>query len=436
LNKRIYLALDEYPFRMKIIFTFLSILYCFQFAGAQCGERYKEDIAASTILHADIVYGSNLDSRDQHTDLRMDIYEPEGDTSGMLRPVIIFSHGGSFVGGSRSEQGIDENAQFFAKKGYVSANIEYRLDQNVFISPFLNFLDANNWYKAVIRAKHDIRAAIRFLKKEVAENGNPYNIDTNLIFLYGSSAGAIASLHVAFLDNMDEASDMFRKNIEALGGGIEGNSGHSEYTSVNSVKGIINCSGVIEDTAYLNNNTEVAYMGFHHRFDLIPLDVGCIDVIFCHLGTYHGSRKIYEKAASLGMKSDLHIFDKYGHPADAYKETADRSLLLKKTTDFLYEILCTATPTPVSVNKSRSFKIYPNPATNVISIESTTELLQQVCTLEIMDNSGKVLQRHTFTATDKNDFSVDLPGGVYIARIIPERYTGTPHYISRFSIIR
>jgi para-nitrobenzyl esterase len=131
-----------------LLYIFCNVLMLQAFA--QCGNRYLEDISTSFIKHEDIIYGSNLDNKNQQTELLLDVYEPAEDTLS-LRPLMIFVHGGSFVGGSRTDQDIDKIAQYFAKKGYVTANIEYRVEQTNFISPFVNFADKDNWYKAIIR---------------------------------------------------------------------------------------------------------------------------------------------------------------------------------------------------------------------------------------------------------------------------------------------
>ena len=114
--------------------------------------------------HTDVQYGSNYDSKNQLQLLLMDIYEPEGDTAS-LRPIIFFVHGGSFIGGSRTDQSINKTAEYFSHKGYVTANIEYRVEQTLIITPYVDFGDPANFYKAIARVTHDLKAAIRFLKK-------------------------------------------------------------------------------------------------------------------------------------------------------------------------------------------------------------------------------------------------------------------------------
>ena len=63
---------------------------------------------------------------------------------------------------------------------------------------------------------------------------NTYDIDTNRIYIGGSSAGAITALHVAYLDDVCEISGYLNQTvINQLGGleGASGNPGQVNYTA-------------------------------------------------------------------------------------------------------------------------------------------------------------------------------------------------------------
>jgi len=420
---------------MKFLFTFL-ILLNYLFSIAQCdGKRYFEQITTELNTYADIQYGSNLDNKNQQTDLLMTVYEPKEESIPELRPLIIFVHGGSFISGDRNDQHLNETAQFFAKKGYVSANIEYRLEQTNFLTPYLNFADKNNWYKAMVRAVHDIRACIRYFKKDVAENGNVYQIDTNRIILYGSSAGAIASLHTVFIDNLEEASPAFRSNFNQLGG-FEGNSGNDGYTSI-GVKAVINNSGAIDNVNYLNNNTDIALISFHHTTDFtVPYDKGCFVTVACFLGDFYGSNPISKQAKKLGMNYEFYPINKVGHPADSYNDTATYQMILKKSTDFLYNnVICTDTLTPIANRQTRIFNVYPNPSSGIINIENSPELFHQECTLQVVNEIGVLVQEENFMADKINRFNLNTADGIYILRVISNK-DNTVQYISRLSVVK
>ncbi len=63
--------------------------------------------------------------------LYMNIFQPTGDTLSK-RPLIIICFGGGFVTGSKDHWSIRLLAQELAKRGYVTAVIDYRLGMNIF----------------------------------------------------------------------------------------------------------------------------------------------------------------------------------------------------------------------------------------------------------------------------------------------------------------
>ena len=115
----------------------------------------------------------------------MDIYQPFDDTLSN-RPVIIFMHPGSFLLGNNEVDDMVSLSNSSARRGYVACSINYRLGMNI--------LSSYSGERAVYRAVQDLSAAIRFLR----ENHSIYNINPDEIYVWGSSAGAMAGLHLAF----------------------------------------------------------------------------------------------------------------------------------------------------------------------------------------------------------------------------------------------
>ena len=89
------------------------------------GIRYL-DPTFQVDVQRDVLYGtaSTPDGSGGVVELRLDVYTPRGDTESK-RPVFIYSHGGGFAVGDKSE-GI-EWATRMAELGYVAASIDYRL---------------------------------------------------------------------------------------------------------------------------------------------------------------------------------------------------------------------------------------------------------------------------------------------------------------------
>lgn len=412
---------------MQRIFTLFCLLFLTVSVFSQ--TRYKDEIFTLS-KHIDIRYGSNYDSKNQLTNLLMDIYTPQNDTAS-FRPIIFFVHGGSFVGGDRNDQDINKTAEFFAKKGYVTANIEYRVQQTTLISPFLDFGNANNWFRAIARATQDLKAAIRYIKKDVAENNNTFKVDTSTIFIYGSSAGAISVLHTVFLDDTSEMNYYFKAAYNDLGG-LDGNSGNPGYT-INGVKAIVSCSGAIFDLNCIDNNKDIQYLAFHNNPDLVvPFDVGCFDVVFCHFGQFYGDNKIFPKIKGFGTNAEFYPINKLGHPVDQVSDTATHRLVLDKTTDFLYRIMNQNITTSVRNNTAKTFELFPNPTTGTITLNIPKEIQYKNAIIDIVDIAGEKV----FSVEIKNKEIVllnpDLPNGMYVVSITTDKET----YLAKFSVIK
>jgi len=108
-----------------LIFTFVLCTQTLlaQFAQGCDGIRYDEDVFDNVTMTT-VYYGTNTDAAGNSFDLEMDIYQPEGDVQ-EKRPLMIWSHGGAFVAGNRVDMA--QNCIDYAKKGFVTATITYRL---------------------------------------------------------------------------------------------------------------------------------------------------------------------------------------------------------------------------------------------------------------------------------------------------------------------
>lgn len=395
-----------------LIIVYLSLL-SLNLIAQDCGNRYLDSIFGFN-TYKDLVYGSNFDSNNQLTTLLMDVYTPNTDTL-QQRPLIIFVHGGSFTSGDRLDQRMDLKAQYFTQKGYVTANIEYRVEQTVVISPFVNFALKENWYKAMIRASHDLRAAIRYIKKDVAENGNTYGIDTNNIIIYGSSAGAITMLNTVFINDTTEMSYDYKRNIGELGG-LEGNSGNEGYSST-GIRAVVSCSGAMDNVDYINNNTDIDYIGFHNKIDLtVPFDIGCFITVACHLNSFYGDNRLFLRMKDLGMNAEFYPIPTLGHPVDEYELTNTLNFILNKTTLFLYDVLCNGQTTGIfNQQKNGKLKIFPNPNNGKFIIEIPQEINELVGTIIISDISGKEIISKNINS-NTIEINQKLQDGIYLVQ--------------------
>ena len=138
---------------MKKLFTLLTLTFISALTFAQCDGRYQTEIFSSvtktTVNYSD-VYTDNAH--------KMDIYTPDGDTE-INRPLILFVHGGSFYLGDKTDTDCQNFCETFAKKGYVTASVNYRLVSLLNVASFLTNHDEQ--YEEVLKATADVKAAIR-----------------------------------------------------------------------------------------------------------------------------------------------------------------------------------------------------------------------------------------------------------------------------------
>jgi poly(3-hydroxybutyrate) depolymerase len=151
--------------------------------------RYRDQVFANVTLTSNIVYGSAVNGSSQTITLRLDLYEPTGDTIGP-RPLIIWVHGGSFSGGDKTSAELVDEANVFAKKGYVNASINYRLEPGGCSAGG----PTPTCILAITEAQQDAQNAVRYFRTNAAT----YDIDVDRIAIGGSSAGAITALNVGF----------------------------------------------------------------------------------------------------------------------------------------------------------------------------------------------------------------------------------------------
>lgn len=115
----------------------------------------------------------------------LDIYYPENAPASM--PVILWIHGGGYIGGSKDSR--QDYAMALADAGYVVANIDYALaPESLYPGP-------------VVQANQ----ALAYMQLHAAEYGG----DMNRVFIGGDSAGAqIASQVAALISNTELAEKM------------------------------------------------------------------------------------------------------------------------------------------------------------------------------------------------------------------------------------
>ncbi len=311
------------------MFTLLIILTSFIFSQYDCTNgRYMEEIFNVDVQY-EIEYGENINETLLGTEytqtLYMDVYTPQNDDL-ENRPLIFFMYGGSFIGGSKSSPDIVALCTKYAQRGYVAVAIDYRL------SPILIF-NANEEvaYKAVLKAMHDVKAAIRYFRMMDESSPETYKIDSDRIFTGGVSAGAIASVNAGYLNEYEEVPSFLLDEYDELGG-IEGLSGNSGYDS--SFHGIVNLCGAVGDQEWIIEN-DIPVVSMHGDQDgTVPYDDNLVTLFGLNI-QIDGSYIIHQRMQELGNYSALHTYQGQGHTP-----FTNLSFEAEYSSSFLYEVVC------------------------------------------------------------------------------------------------
>lgn len=285
----------------KIILLFL----CFSYLNLNAQQWVVKKYLYDSLLN--IPYGTAINFNGSLDTLTMDVYTPICDDINHVsrKPLLLLIHGGAFLAGDKNE--MTNLCKQFAKRGYVTATINYRLgfipDDANWSCNYPNYScvfasDSAEWYRSYFRAIQDGKGALRYL----INRNTAFKIDTNNVFIAGESAGAFLALGIGLMDTISE------KPIQAfaitnapkpasgslncpylLGETFSGNSvarpdlgsidGTIEPTTIKfKIKGIGNMYGAMLSDLLKHhkaNTTKPAIYSFHQPCDLVvPIDSG------------------------------------------------------------------------------------------------------------------------------------------------------------------
>jgi para-nitrobenzyl esterase len=345
-------------------------------ASAQCTGVHFRDYMFADSLQSDLVYGSDTTYNKVLKQLTLDLYFPKSDPNPHGRPLIIWVHSGNFIQGDKTGADVVPLCQSFTKMGYVTASINYRLGMENVPVPGPDTLAG---MRALIRAMHDCRAAVRYFRKSVA-NGNPFGIDSSMIFIGGLSSGAIAATHLAYLDQMSKFPLWCDTTKAGMSGGIEGKGGSPGYSS--KVKAVISICGAIGDTSWIQTGA-TPILCFHGDKDsTVPYNRGRIDFLNQYkLQTVYGGHSILQRVTNLGIPN---CFDRYvgqNHLPELGTDSvssAFQDTTLNMSRNFLIHFVCGdplsctyKLPLAIIEHKQsiQTLHCYPNPASSLVTVE-------------------------------------------------------------------
>ncbi len=297
--------------------------------------RYIHPIFPEVEVISDVEYAQNISILSGITweldtiSLLMDIYLPLGDEPGVERPLVLYLHGGLLlppflngqVTGSKLDSTVVEVCTRLAQSGYTAVAPTYRLGWN----PIAAGIDVRRgtMLQAFYRAVHDTHAAIRFLRKTVMEDGNPYGIDPTRVALWGEELGGTVALGAGYLDEYLEIAAVgkfintatLEPNIlEERDGDVFGLDSTEfnipNWTNYDSeIDFIFNLGGAILDTSWIQVD------------DLAQPSVASVHCVYDSKNPFgdgpqfgfgsepffsaHGSRTLHEKANAVGVNTPI-----------------------------------------------------------------------------------------------------------------------------------
>lgn len=157
--------------------------------------RYVEYISDSADVVKNIVYSETVDYNGKKIQLELDLYQPANDLE-VNRPAIIWMHGGGLTNGNKDDNKFEQDLAIdFAKKGYVTIDINYRLRDKLTTN--------EESYAALMDGAIDAAQAFKWLQS----NSETYGVDKNHIAFAGYSAGASIAINLCYSDITQYAID-------------------------------------------------------------------------------------------------------------------------------------------------------------------------------------------------------------------------------------
>ncbi len=405
---------------MKIkILCLGGILFSTLHFFGQCTDgRYYQYIFPDYQLTSDIPYGSNVTYQGTAQELTLDVYEPINDGTAP-RALVVMAHGGSFISGSKTGPDVVGFCQDLAKMGYVVASINYRLGFGV------ANLEAEAT-AAVMRGTQDLKAAIRYFRKSVVENNNPYNINPDLIYAAGVSAGGFAALHLAYLDQPSELPSFLDMNATGIDNSMDGLSGNPGYSS--EVNAIVNICGALGDTAWIHSGDEPAMLLHGTNDNTVPYGSAMLSLFGFNVTQVDGSFSINQRMNEVGVNHCFEIYEGQDHVPSlsnaAYFDTTLSMMsqflaqqICQYNFDCQYQPIVTETPELAKIPMS----VYPNPAQQFISISGISQLEW----LTIHNAQGQLVKRERIQPAQSINVA-ELSPGLYFVRLENSPYQTTP----------
>ena len=253
------------------------------------------------ITTSGIQYRTVSDYKGVPTNLAFDLYRRSSNPT-VPEPVVILIHGGGYNASSadRTQSYIVSLANQLAARGFHALSIDYRLRAT----------DDRNTDALQLPALRDATADALEAVKFVRANAATYGWDPNAIFVLGGSAGGRVAAWLAVRESGDQ-------------GGLPTSDPKSTTSPASSVTSDANAvydrTGMVASAvlfggpetsfrAYTVNASDLPCIMIHGTYDGNTAQTGSIDT--------YGSVDLYNQLIAVGVPSELHLLNGYGHQFD------------------------------------------------------------------------------------------------------------------------
>ena len=248
-----------------------------------------------------IQYRTVIDYKGVPTTLAFDLYRRTS-TPTVVQPVVILIHGGGYNAASadRTQSYIVSLANQLAARGFQALSIDYRLRAT----------DDRNTDALQLPALRDASADALEAVKFVRANASTYGWDPNAIFVLGGSAGGRIAAWLAVRESGDQGglSIADPKSTTSPASSVTSDA-NAVYDRTGMVASAVLFGGPETSfRAYTVNSSDLPCVMIHGTYDGNTAQTGSIDT--------YGSVDLYKQLIAVGVSSELHLLNGYGHQFD------------------------------------------------------------------------------------------------------------------------
>lgn len=361
--------------------------------------RYEDYVVLKVDTIEDVFYRRSESLGGKYRELKMDIFKPANDPV-TRRPAVLLAHGGGFVAGKK--ESLHKHCLELASRGYVCATAQYRLIDTL-------VLNEKDYLEGAMRAVMDIAYAIQFLRSNALAQ-NDFGIDPELIFVGGFSAGAVAALHVNFLDPDEMESRMLSETMrkewqQLLFRGIS-------YRPA----GALSFAGALLDSSWIDRD-DPPLLSYHNTGDeVVPCSQGVSKRSISRTAVY-GSCFIHEQLQKFPeYVQQARIFEQKGHMN--FLGSIPQQEFYRDICSFAKSVICSHYEKREKAKRLIDIGYQPNPQGNHLRLDIALEE-EESFHFSLLNADGDIMYQKQYPHAQRILFPLsNLENGIYLVRLV------------------